>query len=216
MLVAGMAQGLDNSVSYANPDESIRLFQQLFSSASQQINIETIDVAVEVNNATKIFLEEAGKIAFNRNILGNTDSAYEDLYKHAESGEISGQMILKNPYENSGLLPHQAKYLETILWSFNRLRMRNLPDSIRKLTYAQLKENSQAFEEYKTLLLNNDKYRYVPLIKTDGASNLITNFEILFNPNESVDDEKGRVRRFMDNIVDRWRQNVEPLLLTPE
>jgi hypothetical protein len=197
MLVAGMAQGLDNSVSYANPDESIRLFQQLFSSASQQINIETIDVAVEVNNATKIFLEEAGKTAFNRNVLGNTDSAYEDLYEHAENGEISGQMILKNPYENSGLVPYQAKYLETILWSFNRLRMRNLPDSVRKLTYDQLKENSQAFEEYKTLLLNNDKYRYVPLIKTDGASNLITNFEILFNPNESVDDEKGRVGKFM-------------------
>lgn len=216
MLVAGMAQGLDNSVSYANPDESIRLFQQLFSSASQQINIETIDVAVEVNNATKIFLEEAGKTAFNRNVLGNTDSAYEDLYEHAENGEISGQMILKNPYENSGLVPYQAKYLETILWSFNRLRMRNLPDSVRKLTYDQLKENSQAFEEYKTLLLNNDKYRYVPLIKTDGASNLITNFQILFNPNESVDDEKGRVGRFMQNLTDRWRQNVEPLLLTPE
>jgi hypothetical protein len=73
MLIAGMAQGLDNSVSYASPDETIRLFQQLFSSASQQVNMETIDIAVDVNNATQEYLKQVGMTALNRNVLGNTD-----------------------------------------------------------------------------------------------------------------------------------------------
>jgi hypothetical protein len=34
MIVAGMAQGLDNSVSYASYDKEIRYFQQAFSAAT--------------------------------------------------------------------------------------------------------------------------------------------------------------------------------------
>jgi hypothetical protein len=94
--------------------------------------------------------------------------------------------------------------------------MKSLPDSIRKLSYAELEKNTEAHQDYVKLVNQNDKYRHVPLIRTDGAANLITSFKILFNPNESVQDERTRVGRFVDNLKDRWNQQIEPLLLTPE
>ena len=214
LLVAGMAQGLDNSVSYASSDSSIRFLQRLISSASQQINVETIKIADEVNAATKKYL--AGVSGFTKFVVGNTADQYIQLYEHTSDGKMSGQMILKNPYGSNDLAPHQSEYLEVILWSFNRLRMVGLSDSVKKMTYAELKEDTESFTKYKEMVNLNDKYRYVPLVRHDGAQNLITTFKILVNPNESLDQSNQKTRKFFGRLAERWNQHIQPLLLTPE
>jgi hypothetical protein len=63
------------------------------SQASQQINVETINVAAEVNAASKEFLKQEGKLGVQTAVTGNTDSSYEKLYEHA-NGKMSGSMSL--------------------------------------------------------------------------------------------------------------------------
>lgn len=218
MLVAGMAQGLDNSISYASPDGSIRFFQELVSEASQQINVETIKIATEVNTATKKFLDAAGVSSVTRNLTGNTDSYYEQLYEQTEDGtEIHGNMILKNPYDpRVSLADPQREYLEVILWSINRLRMPHLDAAAKELSYEELKQNQQAWLAYKESVMQNDKYRHVPLVRKDGAKNLGVTWRMLFSKDQSLQDANKETTSFFRRLHERCLQQLEPMLLTPE
>ena len=218
MIVSGMAQGLDNSVSYASSDQEIRYFQQLLSQASQQINVETINLATEVNAATKEFLRQEGKLGVQTAVIGNTNDSYEKLYEHA-NGKIAGSMSLQDPYGSNNLADHQREYIGCILWNINRLRFASssiLTPEVRSWSYAELKQHKDIFEEYQHLVSANANYRYVPLKRKDGTKGLITSFQMLFNPDTSIEEDNKRLKKFFGRMLERWNQSIEPVLLSPE
>ena len=57
--LTGLAQALETSVSYANPDELIRRGNMLFNAVSSRLVDELVEEAVEVNDACKKYTKYA-------------------------------------------------------------------------------------------------------------------------------------------------------------
>lgn len=216
MMIAGVLQGLDSSSSYSNPDEILSYYNKAFSRATQLITNELNDVAVELNLATKKFLDKEGKLGFQAAVIGNTNSAYEKLFEQA-NGKLNDSMLLINPYRESELAPHQREYLEIVLWTINRLRIPNsvLDSKYRSMTYEEFKKTEQ-FDDYKDLISTSVKYRQAPLLLKSGFKGFTSQVRNLFDSSRGGKDIKERTSKFAHKFGDMLLSDIQPLLLTPE
>lgn len=216
LILNGIAQGLETSVSYSNPDKTIAFYEQMFRNAARQITVELNKLAVQLNLATKKFLKESGKTALSLVVTGSTSDAYEALFEQDETGKVAKNMQLKNPYSKfSELADFQREYAEEVLWAINRLRIKSIDSEYLKMDYSEFKKSNQ-FNYYVELINNSPEYLEMPLKLRNSTEGLITNIRNFFDPD---DDEKGvrsRVEKFCKNIADRWQQSIEPVLLTPD
>jgi len=85
----------------------------------------------------------------------------------------------------------------------------------RKLTYQEF-EKTEEHKEYVELVNNNPEYLEMPLKLKNSAEGVITNIRNLFDPDDTEDKSRSRVKKFCDAIADRWMQSIEPVLLTPD
>lgn len=217
MMMAGIAQSLETSSSYSNPDQVVAYYNQAFSRATQMITDELNALSVPLNLATKRFLQAAGKLGIQAAVLGNTNSEYEKLFEKDSNGQMSDQMLLVDPYKDSNLADYQREYIEEVLWVFNRLRMRsNLEEQYRKMSYQEFKKHKEAFEKYKKDVMLSAKWRQAPLMLKDGVQGTIEGVKSLFRFGDDDNTLKERVKKFGQNLTGRWLQNIEPLLLSPE
>ena len=224
MIVAGMAQGLDNSVSYASYDKEIRYFQQAFSAATSQVQHQTVKLANEVNRATQKFHKALGISGAQAFAIGNTEQIYIDLFEHTPDGKLDGQMMVRNPFTDTGLTPDQQEYLGCIIWNFAKFKFikEQLFDSeTLEKSWDDLKQDHDALEKFKDLVHARLDLRQVPLVQHDGVRSIIGNFTGIFSPvykpdDASPEDTETRTNRFFTKMFDHMYQDVEPLLLTPE
>ena len=221
MLIHGIAQGLGMSTTYTNPDDAIRYYDQAFREATTQITAETYDMAVEVNLATKKFLEASEASAIKTAVLGNTDSYYEALFEHDSDGKIAQTFTLQNPYGTNSLTNIQREYLEEILWQINRLRMKpsELTDEVRSLKYSEFKNNTayqKEFDAYKSSVTINDQYRQAPLHLKVGAKGVISNIGSLFEQASTEDGIKNKAKKFFKKWGDQLFSTITDMMLAPE
>ncbi len=216
MMMTGIMQGLDSSSSYSNPDEVIAYYNKAFSRATQLITNELNNAAVELNLATKKFLDKEGKLGFQAVVIGNTNSSYEKLFEHT-GNKLSNSMLLMNPYKESELADYQKEYLEVVLWTLNRLRIPNsvLDGKYRQMSYAEFKK-SDKFNDYKDLVSTSVKYRQSPLILKDGIKGFVSSAKSLFRSEDSETTIKDKTSKFAHKLGDMLLQDIQPLLLTPE
>lgn len=217
MILNGLAQGIDTSVSYSNPDKAVQYYEQVFRQAGRQVTNAVMNMAVEFNQATKKFLRESGKSGFSVAVMGSTTGAYEVLFEQDDKGKVAKNMQLKNPYlTNSDLTDYQREYSEIVLWEINRLRIPEglLSSKYKEMSYEEFKK-SDKFNDYKSLVTNSPEYLFMPLKLKNSTEGLWSNVKSLFSQDDTDDQSKSKARKFCDKIHDRWMQSIQPVLLTP-
>lgn len=96
----------------------------------------------ELNDATIEFLNSKENKA-KRVISGNHFSAYKSLLKPNKDGtDVSEDLVFKK-LNDSSLTNSERKFLEVVLWTFNRYRMSNkiLSESSRAMTWKEFKKS---------------------------------------------------------------------------
>lgn len=209
LMITGLAQGLEMSTSYASPSNAVQNFQRLYDAYTAQMLRQLQPEIAEINDATKKFFEwgkSSGEAVPGAAIFGYHDNLYKKLFVHTD-GKLSRDMMFLNPYStSSGLIQEQKDFLEIVLWSINRHRMRGLDPKALELSYKDLK-NSTYFSKYVEILnTNEDKYLQYPLRLASGASTAIKGFNSVVNGERSVQDyvkkEFEKIRQVIDpNII---------------
>lgn len=210
LMLCGVAQGLETSVSYASPDNVVQTANKMFSAYSAQLIKELTREAEEVNDATKEFIAEGQKNML-RSLVGNHDNLYKALLQKDANGDVSQNMYFINPYRTSELDTYQIKYLTTILWAINRHRMErlSLPTEAKKLTYAELEKHPTYFKQYKDLIDENPELLHIPLKLRAG-------FVGAFDGIANVVSGKITPKQWLEKTGEKLKSFIEPAILTEE
>ena len=213
MQLSGLAQSLESSVSYANPDQLIRRFVHFYDAATAQIRTQMQEEAVELNDAAENFIawgKTVSKyhIGATDPIFGNHDALYADLLQKGKNGKPDNAMRFINPYTSRELVDQQTHFLEVLLWTINRHRMPNtIIDAKHKhMSYAEFSKTQQ-FQTYKTKLAEDSQWLNVPLHAKDGSNGTWEGFT-------SVLRGKKTLKQFVGAEINRMRTWIEPDALT--
>ena len=173
-VLTGLGQGMDMSVTYANPDIALDAVSRQHRVAMAKSRRDLEAQGLEINKATTEFLN-ASISKISQAIVGYNKSAYACLFQ-TNDGKLDNSMRLKKP-DDSSLAPFQKEYLEIMLWTFNKYRMPSnvISDSDRNKTFAEFKHTA-GYDKYLTALKENDKWLNYPLRKAKNASIIMSKF----------------------------------------
>ena len=206
-VLTGLGQGIDMSVTYANPDIALDAVSRQHRVAMAKSRRDLEAQGLEINKATTEFLN-ASISKISQAIIGYNKSAYACLFQ-TNDGKLDNSMRLKKP-DDSSLAPFQKEYLEIMLWTFNKYRMPSnvISDSDRNKTFAEFKYTA-GYDKYLTALKESDKWLNYPLRKAKNASiimskfgssraikqtwsDMIDNFQKLVDPRNMFDEQKKK------------------------
>ena len=215
-VLTGLVQGMDMSVTYANPDVAVDAISRQHRNAMMRSRRDLEAQGIEINKATTEFLN-ASTSKLSQAIIGYNKTAYSCLFQ-TKDGKIDNNMRLKNPNDPS-LAPFQKDYLEIMLWTFNKYRMPSsvISDSDRNKTFSEFK-NSEGYQKYLLELTENDKWLNYPLRKAKNASiimgkfgseraikqtwsDMIDNFQKLVDPRNMFDEQKKKQQELEESLT---------------
>lgn len=211
-LVTGLAQGLDMSVSYANPNKTIKKVQELFDIQFSNLRRAFNKYAFEVNQASEKFVKSQKGI-LSQVFGGNNNNLYSQLFeKDKATGKLSRNMQLLNPYTSMDLTAEQKEYLEVILWSFNRFRMKELNPNEREMTYKEFSKSNR-FQEYKNNISKNSIYLQYPLRKSRNFSQIKARFSSFEQTKETFNNFTDHLQMMADPSQIGWGNTDKQLKL---
>lgn len=165
-MFTGLFNGRRTSIAYANPDNTVHLLQKYINSRIDLARKKLMQNQKEINDATYKFLEAHSSWA-QKNLLG-TRNIYLRLFQKDSSGELDPNMLLLNPYKSNSLDPASKEYLEVLLWTFNRFRMKEvLSEEDRHKTLQEFKKSAN-YAAYVTAVNQKSEYLQYPLREGGG------------------------------------------------
>lgn len=215
-LITGLANGLESSVSYKNPDEMGRRINLAIDSYFTQVRKQFIDEIKEVNDAARKYFNyiqdnimPGGRI--QDAVFGRHSPYYKALIEKdpKDQSKLAGGFRFINPYSSGQLAEHEKEYLEVILWSINRKRIHNsqLDEEYKSLTYKQLKENKVAFDKYVKAVNSDISLLNIPLKPASGARGLALGVTAFLSGDKSFE-------QLYNEQLDRLREFINPQRLT--
>ena len=215
-VLTGLAQGMDMSVTYANPDAAVDAISRQHRIAMAKSRRDLEAQGLEINKATTEFLNKSVSV-LSQAIIGYNKSAYMPLFQ-TKNGKIDNSLRLKRPDDKS-LTDFQKDYLEILLWTFNKYRMpKNIIDPRDQTkTFAEIK-NTETYKKYKAELEKNDKWLNYPLRKAKNASiiaakfgssraikqtwnDIIDNFQKLTDPRNMFSEQKKKQQELEESLT---------------
>lgn len=208
--ITGLLQGVDTATTYGNPDYAVNYTNILISNWMAQARQQFLSNTDELNDATIEFLNSKESKA-KRVISGNHFSAYKSLLKPNKDGtDVSEDLVFKKLNDPS-LTNSERKFLEVILWTFNRYRMSNkiLSESSRAMTWKEFKKSGDYDLYIQEINHGESDWRLMPLQRSRATADIMniakdpfnnvkqkarklwSNFEKLADPREFTQRQKA-------------------------
>lgn len=193
--ITGLLQGVDTATMYGNPDYAVNYTNMLISNWMAQARQQFLSNTDELNDATIEFLNSKENKA-KRVISGNHFSAYKSLLKPNKDGtDISEDLVFKKLNDPS-LTNSERKFLEVILWTFNRYRMSNkiLSESSRAMTWKEFKKSGEYEQYIEEVNHGESTWRLMPLQRSRTAADIMNIAKDPFN------NVKQKARKLWSNF----------------
>ena len=160
---AGPLQGLISTTPSASPSQNMENIALFYRAAYDKLREEFFKQANNVNRLCLDYMKTRwNKTQLERLAWNDTYKIWESLMVKDSEGDLSNNLLLKNPYSETNMDPRDRQFLKEILWEINKWRIPRLDLKYQTMSYKGHEAEIDNLEQVR-LYQASEKYFELPL-----------------------------------------------------
>lgn len=140
-MLVGSLQGSQLSGSANQPSTNLsnvsRYVEGQILKLGRELNLE----AAKIQRLTIQFYKDSGRGTLTRFFIGDNYDLYNNLFEKDDTGRISQDFQVKNPFDLSNSLTNfQRDYLKNILWQIHKFNIKGLSETDMQKSFEEIKD----------------------------------------------------------------------------